>query len=166
MSEKPSNEMKDLFGCQDCGVRSLIGDLDGEAVLALVLKLPADAHVSALNEEAFEARWAWRSIDRDGEVGLALEFRMALEGDGWMTDELIFLVGRSASMDQLRCLMRQSCLPAGLLDNHLAEIWRAGFEWTAEDRSEIASLTGEALARAYGMTKRDPGTLVAKRSRC
>jgi hypothetical protein len=143
-----------FFDSQDGGVRSLIGDLDGEAVLALVLKLPGEPHVSGFNEEAFEASWRWRCLERDGEVGLVLDFRLALEGEGCLTDELIFLIGSSASMEQLRCLMRQSCLPAVLLDNQLAEIWRAGFEWTAEDRSEIASLTGEALARAYG---RRPG---------
>ena len=138
-------------------IQGVIGDLDGEPVLALIVRLPDETCDGVGGHDEIGASWRWTTIIRGGEAGLALYLSISAEGETLLRDQLVFVVGKKPGVDQLQCLMRQPCLPAILLDSRLNELARLGFEWTPEDRSEVATLTADALARSYRAKEPLPG---------
>ena len=149
MRDTPSAFWINLFDTAEPGVRGITGEIDGEPVFALLFKLPPEVTPKLIDDSAFEVSWRWSGADQGREAGLALDLETALAGQSLRSDRLVFPMGQEESVAQLRCLMRQACLPTILLDHRLNELSRAGFDWTAEDRSEIASLVGVELARSY-----------------
>ncbi len=149
MREAESELLVNLFDGADLGVRGITGDIDGEPVFALMIMLLPKVAAKLVDGGTFEARCRWSAVDCGREAGLALDLEIALEGEPLISDRLIFRLGQEESMAQLQCLMRQACLPAIFLDSRVNELSKVGFAWTGEDRSEIASLIGTELSRAY-----------------
>lgn len=135
-----------LFAGVESGMRCIIGDIEGEPVFALLIKLPARVESKALEVGTLEASWSWDHTDREGEVGLVLDLEIAVPGQSLVYDRIRFPLTEESARARLRCLMRQNCLPAILLDQSLNPCLRVGFDWSAEERSIVSSLTSASLA--------------------
>ena len=157
MSETDTSGGVKQIGGSDARLSLVVGELEGEPVLALLIRIPDGWGTPVAADSNIEGIWNWVYPSQETAASLAFQVEISREDQPILSDQFIFQIGQDESMAMLKCLMRQSCLPVLFLDHRSVELLRVGFAWGAEDRSEVASLTGIALACSYHPRSLAPG---------
>ncbi len=149
MSTGCSDYLRGLFDGVDSDLQCVRGEINGESVFAMILKLSGPRNLEVTEDSSIESSWNWSYADDEVEPGLTLNVELVVDTRWARSDLYRFRVNQSEEMAMLNCLMRQNCLPLILLSDCYTELAKVSFEWTAEDRAQIASLTATVLANTY-----------------